>query len=157
MEATELRDAFRVAMRRWAATVCVITASPRVGMAATSVTSLTLDPPALLVCVNQNASIHPRLTMGARLCVNVLGGDHGDLSMAFGGGRAPEERFMLGDWEETQDGIPWLRDAQSNLFARVDGLTDYGTHTIVVGRVDAVRQQGGTDPLIYGDGRYARL
>ncbi len=157
MDDPELRAHFRQAMRRWAATVCVITTAPRVGMAATSVTSLTLDPPALLVCVNQSASIHPRLTMGARICVNVLGGDHGDLSIAFGSGRAPEERFMVGDWAETEDGIPWLRDAQSNLFARVDGLTDYGTHTIVVGRVDAVRFHGETDPLIYGDGRYARL
>lgn len=157
MDTDTLRLNFRSAMRRWAATVCAVTAAPRVGMAATSFTSLTLDPPAFLVCVNREASIHPHLPMGAPFCVNVLGGEHGDLSMAFGGGRSQDERFALGDWAITEDGVPWLRDAQSNLFARVDGLTDYGTHTIVIGRVDAVRLYGETDPLIYGDGRYARL
>lgn len=154
----DLKLGFRTAMRRLAATVSIVTAPPRVGMAATSVTSLTLDPPALLVCVNRSASLYPHVSRaGAPFCVNMLAGTHGDLSMAFGGGASQEERFALGDWREDGWGAPFLADAQSNLFCVVDALLDYGTHTIVVGRVEAVRLHGEVDPLIYGDGRYGRL
>jgi len=153
-----LTEGFRSAMRRLAATVSIVTAPPRVGMAATSVTSLTLEPPALLVCVNRGTTLHPHLDrIGAHFCVNVLAGSHGDLSMAFGGKLPQEERFRKGEWEEGENHVPYLIDAQANLFCVVDGLMDYGTHTIVVGRVAAVRLHGAVDPLIYGDGRYARL
>jgi flavin reductase (DIM6/NTAB) family NADH-FMN oxidoreductase RutF len=47
-----------------------------------------------------------------------------------------------------------LTDAQANLFCVVDGKLSYGTHTIFVGRVDAIRLHGETRPLIYGDGRF---
>ena len=49
---------------------------------------------------------------------------------------------------------PYLTDAQANLFCVVDGMLGYGTHTIFVGRVDAIRLHGETRPLIYGDGRF---
>lgn len=154
----DLAEGFRTAMRRIAATVSIVTAAPRVGMAATSVTSLTLEPPALLVCVKHTASLHAHIArLGTPFCVNVLAGSHGDLSMAFGGRASQEERFTIGDWREDERGIPWLADAQACLFCSVDALMDYGSHTIVIGRAQAVRLHGQVDPLIYGDGRYARL
>lgn len=154
----DLAQGFRRAMRRVAATVSIVTAAPRVGMAATSVTSLSLEPPALLVCVARTATLHPRLAaIGTPFCVNVLAGSHGDLSMAFGGRRTQDERFQLGAWRDDVRGVPYLDDAQCNLFCVVDAMMDYGTHTIVVGRAEAVRLHGDVDPLIYGDGRYARL
>lgn len=156
----DLGGAFKGAMRRLATTVTIVsTRGPDdrpMGMTATAVTSVTTAPPALLICVNRTASIHPCLTMGRRFCINLLAEDHGDLSFAFGGKVPPEERFAQGAWEGVEAEVPYLADAQSNLFCTVDGRHDYGTHTIVIGRVDSVRLHGAVRPLIFGDGRFLK-
>jgi flavin reductase len=155
--ATELRDAFKAAMRRFAATVTIITVSDadsRLGMTATAVASVSASPPAILVCVNRAASIHGNMQMGTLFCVNLLGRDHESLSLAFGGQVSTEQRFSVGSWQLDTRGRPYLTDAQANLFCVVDGKLSYGTHTIFVGRVDAIRLHGETRPLIYGDGRF---
>jgi flavin reductase (DIM6/NTAB) family NADH-FMN oxidoreductase RutF len=156
--AADLALAFKGAMRRLATTVSIVSTRSVIddlpmGMTATAVTSLTTDPPALLVCVNRSASIHSSLTMGRPFCINLLAGDHGELSFAFGGKVDPGERFAQGSWHH-HESAPYLADAQSNLFCVVDGLHDYGTHTIVIGRVESVRLHGDVRPLIFGDGRF---
>jgi flavin reductase len=156
--AVALNEVFKRAMRRLAATVTIITtASPagRCGMTATAVTSVSADPPSVLICVTRSASIRPSLNEGGAFCINVLSEHHHDLSLAFGGKVAPEQRFFLGDWNTLKEnGIPYLADAQANLFSCVDRQFDYGTHTIIIGKVTFVRIQGDVRPLIFGDGRY---
>ncbi len=153
----ELVGAFKGAMRRLAATVTIVTtgsAAERNGMTATAVSSVTTDPPALLVCVNRTASLHPSLLMGSRFCINLLHVQHAELSHLFGGKALPEERFQHGQWAFDEHGTPYLTDAQSNLFCVVDALLDYGTHTIFVGKVKGIRLHGEVAPLIYRDGRF---
>jgi flavin reductase (DIM6/NTAB) family NADH-FMN oxidoreductase RutF len=153
----ELATAFKGAMRRLAATVTVVTTGDgdqRYGMTATAVTSVTTNPPALLVCVNQSASLHPVMATGTRFCINLLHSGHADVASAFGGKLAGSERFKAGQWSQNEQHVPYLVDAQANLFCRVDALMLYGTHTIFVGRVDEVRLHGEIAPLIYQDGRY---
>ncbi|MDD3445191.1 MAG: flavin reductase family protein [Zavarzinia sp.] len=155
----ELVTAFKGAMRRLAATVTVITTGSggeRQGMTATAVTSVTMDPPALLICVNQSASLHPVLETGTRFCVNLLNESHGEVAGAFGGRLQGADRFNAGQWAVNDHGVPYLTDAQANLFCRVDALMLYGTHTIFVGRVEDVRLFGDIAPLIYQDGRYVK-
>ena len=75
-------------MRRLAAGVGVVTAigvDGPTGMAATSITSLTVEPPSMLVCVNRTAGLHAVLAPGARLCVNLLSSNQRDVAAAFGG------------------------------------------------------------------------
>ena len=157
-EPHDLSGAFRLAMRRLVATVSIVStrdgAGVPLGMTATAVTSLSAEPPALLICVNRSATIHRALVMDHRFCINLLASAHGELGTAFGGRVAPDRRFDIGAWEGGDAETPYLADAQSNLFCRVDGLHDYGTHTIVIGRVDSVRLHGLVRPLIFGDGRY---
>lgn len=153
----DLAVAFKGAMRRLAATVTVVTTGDggeRHGMTATAVTSVTTNPPALLVCVNQSASLHPVMATGTRFCINLLHAGHAEVASAFGGKMTGPERFSAGEWAENHEAVPYLVDAQANLFCRVDGLMLYGTHTIFVGRVDEVRLFGEIAPLIYQDGRY---
>ncbi len=152
----DLGGAFKRAMRRLAATVTIVTggsAEQRGGFAATAVCSVSADPPALLVCVNRSASLHDSLVMGSPFCVNLLHGQHTELSSVFGGKVAPAERFSYGAWQHDEDGIAYLDDAQANLFCVVDASMAYGTHTIVVGRVRRVRMHGDIAPLVYSDGR----
>jgi flavin reductase (DIM6/NTAB) family NADH-FMN oxidoreductase RutF len=158
--ALDLVSAFKGAMRRLAATVTIVTGGPpgnHGGFAATAVCSVSADPPALLVCVNRSASLHASLTMGSLFCVNLLQGAHTELSQVFGGKVVPEERFKFGDWDHDADNIPYLLDAQANVFCAVDALMPYGTHTIVVGKVRHVRLHGEIAPLIYSDGRFIAI
>ena len=70
------KEQFIIAMRFLASSVSVISAKDQSGklysMTASSVTSLTIDPPSVLVCVNNSAIIHDVLTQGKNLCINIL-------------------------------------------------------------------------------------
>jgi len=153
----DLPDTFKAAMRRLAASVSIVVAKGDegpVGMAATSITSLTVDPPAVLVCVNRMTSLHASLVPTAPLSVNLLARHHREVSMAFGGGVAREERFKVGDWHEAANGLPALADAQANLECVIDAMLAYGTHSIVIARVIRARVSETVAPLIYQDGSY---
>jgi flavin reductase (DIM6/NTAB) family NADH-FMN oxidoreductase RutF len=153
----ELPAQFRAAMRRLAASVAVVAARGEngpVGMAATSVTSLTVDPPAVLVCVNRATALHGLLVPTAPLSVNLLARDQQDVSAAFGGGVPQDERFRIGEWREGPDGVPELVGAQANLACVIDAMLAYGTHSIVIARVLRATVSDAVTPLIYQDGAY---
>ena len=150
---------FKRAMRTLASTVTIISTADvngnRHGMTATAVNSVSTEPPSLLICVNTNASIHAPLTGRGAFCVNVLTTEHEDLVSAFSGRLAGSERFKVGNWREDDRGIPYLEDAQCNLVCDIDTVVPFGTHSIIVGRVAAVRVAEGLAPLIYADGKLA--
>lgn len=153
----ELAAGFRGAMRRLASGVAIITAKGEampVGMAATSITSLTMDPPAVLVCVNQTAGIHGCLSPGAAIGINILSRHQRDVSAAFGGAVAREKRFEVGRWTPDRNDLPMLDEAQANLSCSIASITPFGTHSIVIARVEAVRISAAVEPLIFQDGGY---
>lgn len=155
--AEELPARFRAAMRRLASAVAIVAArgeSGPVGMAATSVTSLTADPPAVLICVNRATALHSLLVPTAPLSVNLLSRSQQDVSAAFGGGTAQEERFRIGDWHDGANGVPMLAGAQANLSCVIDAMLAYGTHSIVIARVLSAEVSEDVAPLIYQDGAY---
>jgi flavin reductase (DIM6/NTAB) family NADH-FMN oxidoreductase RutF len=144
-------------MRRLAATVTVITTgdgTARHGMTATAVTSVSSDPATLLVCVNQSAAMHAHLGLGGRFCVNLLRSVHADVSRAFSGRLVGDERFTVGEWAVDALGVPYLVDAQANLFCDVKLAVPYATHTIFIGEVYGVLLHDQIAPLIYQDGDY---
>lgn len=148
---------FKGAMRRLASGVAIVAAKGKdgpVGMAATSITSLTMEPPAVLVCVNQSAGIHPLLAPGCPISVNILSRHQRDVSAAFGGAVAREKRFEVGQWVPDHHDLPMLDGAQANLSCTIASITAFGTHSIVVAQVDAVRLCETVEPLIYQDGAY---
>jgi flavin reductase (DIM6/NTAB) family NADH-FMN oxidoreductase RutF len=158
MDALELADLaqnFRFAMRKLAATVTVVTThhdGEHHGMAATAVTSLSVNPASLLVCVNQSASMHDVVHRRQFFCVNLLGQQHAALCEAFGGKLSGAERFRIGEWAEDASGLRYLTDAQANLFCRLEQNHVYGTHTIFIGRVERVILAEVGEPLLYQAG-----
>jgi flavin reductase len=157
-EASDLARGFRDAMRRLAATVTVVSThheDVRHGMTATAVTSVSVEPATLLVCINQLASIHAPLLARRRFCVNLLHSGHAELSQNFAGELVGDARFAIGEWRAEDGDVPYLADAQANLFCDLDLAVPYATHTIVIGRVTAVRVRDEVAPLIYRDGGYA--
>lgn len=153
----ELLASFRLAMRRFPAAVSVVTSadqSRRHGMTATAVTSLSLNPPSLIACINRTTLLHDIMQVGRHFCVNVLRRDQAELSSAFSGAIPPEARFGLGTWLTSTDGVSYLSEAQANIFCRKVAAVPYGTHTIFIGEAEAVNVHDPIEPLIYQDSKY---
>ncbi|WP_407931957.1 flavin reductase family protein [Erythrobacter aurantius] len=154
----ELNEDFRAAMRRLASAVGVLTANGPVGplgMAASSITSLTIEPPSLLVCVNRSATFHSCMNEGRSFCINLLSRDQRDICDAFGSPARRNERFVGDCWSvDPSSKLPVLADAQANIVCVVSRTFPYGTHSIVVGEVSDVRLGGDIAPLIYQNGGY---
>jgi flavin reductase (DIM6/NTAB) family NADH-FMN oxidoreductase RutF len=151
----DLNQLFRAAMRKLAATVTVVTtreADEHHGMAATAVTSLSADPPSVLVCVNRSASMHDPMHRSQMFCINLLGEQHGPLCEAFGGKLTGAARFGVGTWDTDENGVRYLTDAPANLFCRLEQQHIYGTHSIFVGRVERIRVDADSQPLLYSGG-----
>lgn len=148
---------FKRALRGVASTVSVITAHDGLrhhGMTVTSVTSLSMDPPSLLVCLHQASLLHDIVRRSSDFCVNVLDESHERISAAFSGAIPPEERFTAGDWAYRDDGLSYLSDAQASIFCTKAAALPYGTHTIIVGKVTQVRLSERQRPLIYQNASY---
>ncbi len=147
---------FRLAMRRFPAAVTVVTTRFEdgiVGMTATAVTSLSMSPPSLLLCVNRDNGFHDAIEQNSDFCVNILRAGQHDISANFGGGKPPEERFTVGEWRDL-DGIPYLADSQASLFCTKSALFEHTTHSIVIFEVTGLLLQDEVEPLLYVDGRY---
>lgn len=156
---TQSGASFRDAMRRLAATVTIISArgaGRRHGITATAVTSLSMEPPSLLVCVNRSGSLHDLLSESDRFCVNLLRSEQAALSDAFSGKLPSEERFLHGAWKEDGEGLPFLADGQASIFCRRRDAIQHGSHSIFIGEVESVLLTEDISPLIYSNGAYSR-
>jgi len=151
----ELLDAFRAAMRHVAATVYAVTTGHgggRYGILATAVSSLSFEPPSLLVCVNRSASLHAPLASAETFCVNVLGLGNRDVAEHFMQ-PLPTDRFNVGEWQESH-GVPVLATAQSSFICRRVHCHDFGTHSIFIGELIAAHHREDATPLTYYDRQY---
>jgi flavin reductase (DIM6/NTAB) family NADH-FMN oxidoreductase RutF len=148
---------FRQAMRRLTSAVSVISTTHddmRHGITVTSVTSVSMNPPSLLFCVNRASRLHDPLICAGRFCVNILHAHQIDIADAFSGRVAGEDRFLVGEWASGGDELPYLIPAQANIFCETDAISSYGTHSIVIGKVRQVAVRGQVAPLLYQDGNY---
>lgn len=156
----QTEEQFRAAMRSFTGTVSVITTCTTDGewrgMAATAVTSVSMAPPTCLICVNRETTLHPALVTSGRFCINAMHRDHHELIASFASSQRRDDRFRSGTWRHDSDGIPFLEDAQSNIFCEMFDRIPVGTHDIVLGRVIAVKVRPDHDPLLYGGGSYFR-
>jgi flavin reductase (DIM6/NTAB) family NADH-FMN oxidoreductase RutF len=155
-EAAALTQDFKQAMRRVASTVNVITVcvgGEPMGITATAMSSLSLDPPSLLICINRTASLHSPLEDVSHFCVNVLHRSQEDIARMFADKSRRELRFATG-WQVDCDRPPRLAEAQAAILCRRIRHFPYGTHSIFVGEVEDVAVREDVDPLVYVDGRY---
>lgn len=152
-----LTDDFRQAMRGVASTIHIITLSlddaPK-GMTATAVSSLSMSPPSLLVCMNESVSMHGAMAGIEWFCVNVLTTRHIEVAKTFSNSRLRDVRFETGEWRLGEEHAPRLADAQSAMLCRQVGHHRFGTHSIFLGEVCKVWLCGAPDPLLYLDGRF---
>lgn len=151
---------YRRAMRSHAAAVTIIsTGRPgeRTGLTATSVCSLSDSPPTLIVCINRNASAHDLVRSTGAFGVNALRREQVELANTFAGRRAVarEQRFAGGvEWISLITGAPILAQALVGFDCELVGEYSHETHSIFIGRVRAVKDDGFSDPLIYFGGAF---
>ncbi len=155
-DAGNILPRLRAAMRRLVSGVAVVTTynghEPH-GMTATSVSSLSFEPPSLLVCINRSASMHDILEASGRFCVNLLSRDQEAIGQRFAGKPDGPSRFDAVGWTRLHD-LPRLSGVQASIFCTKAAYLRFGTHTIFVGTVDDVEVGAEVDPLIYLDGRF---
>ena len=149
-------EEFRQAMRRVASTVNVISIlvdGQPMGVTATAVSSISLDPPSLLVCINRAASLHAPMGDMTHFRLNVLHRDQEAIAQMFADRSQHALRFLSG-WDLQSAGAPSLVDAQATMLCRRIDTHSFGTHSIFIGVVEEAAWREEVDPLVYLDGRY---
>lgn len=153
---------FRGAMRHLTGGVSVITAGRGKdisGMTVTSVTSLSVEPPTLLVSINRDASSFPLIRRHGAFGVNILNADQLDVAERFSGkgGLKGADRFAGSHWVTAVSGVPLLVGALSAFDCEVEEVFERHSHAIVIGRVRNISSSARTAALAYWHGQYVAV
>ncbi|MFJ8199489.1 flavin reductase family protein [Streptomyces sp. NPDC096152] len=152
-------DLLRSVFRRHAAGVAVITAlgdAGPVGFTATSLTSVSADPPLLSFGIGTGGSSWPAISGTDRVGVHILGEHQRELAARFA--RSGADRFGPATaWREGPEGVPVLDDVLAWLVCRIVGRVPAGDHRIVVAEVVLGDPAGAGRPLLYHQGRFHGL
>ena len=142
---------FKFVMRRFAACVNVITMN---GMTATAVCSVTAEPPSVLAIINRSNRSHPLISRSGVFAINVLASEQEHVAVHFAS--KADDPFSTVEHRRGVTGCPLIRDADAYLECEVAQETDFGTHTIFIGRIIACGSES-KDPLVYHEGRFRSL
>lgn len=151
-------DEFRAALRRWATGVTIVAAQhmdTRHGMTVSSFTSISLEPPLVLVSLEQKAKTTQLIQASRSFGVTILGDEQDWISDRFAG-RIPEinNRFEGLEIFTLMTGAPLLVIGIANFDCRVVSAWEAGTHTIFMGEVVDLRIGNYSKPLVYFDRDY---
>lgn len=157
---TEARDAFIGAMRRVATSVTVVTTDGpggRHGATVSAFSSVSADPPTILVCLKSESRIARAVWANGTMCVNVLPQSSAHIAKRFAG----HDDAVVGDRFDGIDhrgprGEPPTIDGATVFFCSLTQNIVAGSHVIMVGEVQNVRD-GMTEPLAYLGGAFHRV
>ena len=147
---------FLEAMMKMTSSVTVIASKEgdsQYAMTATSVVSLTLEPPSMLICINKKASIHSILSEESKLSINILSTSQKEFSELCSNKSKENERFKGDDWSYL-DGIPYATNSVSNLFCECKQIIDYETHSIFMCKIISLINNDSRDGLLYHNASY---
>jgi flavin reductase (DIM6/NTAB) family NADH-FMN oxidoreductase RutF len=125
------------------------------GITVNSFTSVSLDPPLLLVCLHKQAASATTLIEASHFAINVLQTGQQPASITFS--TRVEDRFGSTPWSCGEAGAPILKDSLGVFECERFAVYDGGDHHILVGQVVKASFDAGLDPLLYFRGRYRRL
>lgn len=151
----EFRDAMRALVGN-CSVITVGTGEKASGLVVTSAISLSAEPALLLACVNRTSSSHPLLVEFGCFGWSSLGSAHQAVAerfSGFGGVKGPD-RYLGAEWETAVTGAQLLRGAPAAFDCTIEEMIDRASHTIVIGRVRAVRVTPGAGALTYWQGAY---
>jgi len=125
------------------------------GLTVNSFTSVSLEPPLLLVCIAKNAASAAALIGASHFAINVLQTGQQPASIRFS--TRNEDRFGTTSWSCGEAGAPILKDSLCVFECERFAVYDGGDHHILVGEVVKASFDAGLDPLLYFRGKYRRL
>jgi flavin reductase len=133
-------NAFTNAMRRAVSGVSIVTTDGefgRYGLTVSSMTSVSAEPPMLLVCVNRNSIAHDAIARNHRFAINILSARQQNLAASFAGSdrHGPAYDFSSDHWSVSSSGLPRLNNPAAVLECELDSAVTAGTHSIFIGRV----------------------
>jgi flavin reductase (DIM6/NTAB) family NADH-FMN oxidoreductase RutF len=144
---------FRRALGQHAAGVVVVTGPGPVGLTATSLTSVSLDPPLVSFCVGRDSTTWPDLREAEMFAVNVLSGGQAVIASRFAG-RGVDRFGGPTAWRAGPNGVPILCGTAAHLLCEPYDTIALGDHWLVVGLVVGTELGAAPDPLLYHRGRY---
>ena len=150
-----LRDALGCFATGVTVVTCLGADGKPAGLTVNSFTSVSLEPPLLLVCIRKDATSAPALTTASRFAINVLQTGQKPASISFS--TRGDDRFGATRWSCAEGGAPILEESLGVFECERYALYDGGDHHILVGQVVKASFDGGLDPLLYFRGRYRRL
>lgn len=155
---------FRAGMRRVAGAVTVVSTlaedGGRRGVTATAVCSLTVDPPAVIACINRETSVGRAAPLAGVFSVSVLTRAQQDIAETFAGrtGHVGADRFAAGRWSAGTTGAPLLDGALASFDCRLEKAVAFATHVVLFGAVVGTRLgPADAEALLYADGRFTGL
>ncbi|GAB25759.1 putative oxidoreductase [Gordonia polyisoprenivorans NBRC 16320 = JCM 10675] len=149
---------FRHVLGHFPTGVTVVTAMTQegpTGFCCQSFSSLSLDPPMVLILPARTSTTWPRIEAAGRFCVNVLGHDQADLALGFA--RSGGDKFAGVIWAPGHNGAPRVEGACAWIEAEVASIGDGGDHVVVHGRVSELTADSSVAPLIFHRGEFAQL
>ena len=122
------------------------------GFTCQSFSSLSLDPPLIVVLPSRSSTSWPPIRDTGRFCVNVLAADQGELSTQFA--RSGADKFAGVSWTPSGLGSPILSGATAWVDCTLHAVHEGGDHLIVVGAVHDLAAHTGSPPLVFHRGSY---
>jgi flavin reductase len=150
---------FRGVLGKFATGVTVVTAGPDLprGMTVNAFTSVSLQPPLILVCVQRSSSMHHAILANGAFAVSVLSAEQEWIARHFANGARPrgEREFAAIDWVTGRHtGIRLIADAIAWMECRLAAVYDGGDHSIFLGSVLAIERGAGSEPLLFFSGGF---
>lgn len=150
---------FKHVLSRWASGVTVVTAlheGTPIGVTASAFSSVSVEPPLILICLAQKLFTHQVIDVGGVFAVNILSADQADLGQRFADPRVTD-RFAGVATQRAVTGCPILTGAAGWLDCRVRHRYEGGDHTIFVGEVLAAAANDVAAPLLYYHRQWGRF
>lgn len=156
-----LQENFKSGMQLLASTVTIISTAHnghRAGLAATAVSSLTVDPPQLLVCINKSSRTYEQIRESQHFVVNLVPDTLTDIVSVFSSNMDQEEKFeTAGNWTKNQKNLPVLAEALASFSCKVDGQVNSNSHAVFFGLVEEIQTDETRSPLIYARQTFNKL
>lgn len=150
------QQVFRDVIGRFTSGVTVITTAvdgARFGTTASAFSSLSMDPPMVLVCLNKTSETQAAVLKAGAFVVNILSEGQQDLAYRFAG---KGDKFGDLEHDTGRGGVPVLHGTLAHLECEVGETVTGGTHTVFLAHVTVAAGHDGT-PLTYYRGRFGRL
>lgn len=125
------------------------------GFTASSFSSVSLDPPLVLVCLAKDADCHPAFAAARAFSISILRAGDEALARLFATRGA--SKFACGEFTTGEHGLPLMPSAVAALACGKFADFDCGDHTVIVGEVESVRHGSPEDALVYYRRDYWRL